>query len=93
MYLEIKGNRLTLPTGGRGKQKRFPNVVATLMDTPPLEYGEVAISRDARGNYYASFTYKEQEQVAPHADTQPDVVAFDLGIKTLATGVNEQGRV
>ncbi len=93
MYLEFEGDRLTLPTGGRGKHKRFPNVVATLMETPPLEFGEVAISRDARGNYYASFTYQEEKQVAPHQDTQADVVAFDVGMKTLATGVNEQGRV
>ena len=93
MYLELEGNRLTLPTGGRGKHKRFSNVVAKLMDTPPVDFGEVAISRDARGNYYASFTYKEDEQVASHEQEQADYLAFDLGIKTLATGVNEQGRV
>ena len=89
MYLKIEGNRLTLPTGGMGKRKRFPNVVATLMDTPPQEFGEVAIARDARGNYYASFTYKVQEE----AQQKGGIVAFDVGMKTLATGVNEQGRV
>jgi len=78
-----------LPTGGRGKNKRFPNIVVKLTDTPPTDYGEVAISRDARGNYYASFTYKAQEETQQKGGT----VAFDLGIKTLATGVNEQGRV
>ncbi len=93
MYLEIEGNTLIFPTGGRGKSKRFPNIVARLTDIPPQEYGEVAISRDARGNYYASFTYKEQEQGAEHEQEQADYLAFDLGIKTLATGVNEQGRV
>jgi len=93
MYLEIEGNRLTLPTGGRGKNKRFPTMVVKLTDTPPADFGEVAISRDARGNYYASFTYKEKEKVAEHEEGQADYVAFDLGIKTLATGVNEQGRV
>ena len=93
MYLEIEGNHLILPTGGRGKHKRFPNIVVKLTDTPPTEYGEVAISRDARGNYYASFAYKQKEEVAEHAEGQADYVAFDLGIKTLATGVNEQGRV
>jgi putative transposase len=48
----------------------------------------VAISRDARGHYHASFVYElpeEEEQTG-------GVVAFDLGIKTLAMGVNEQGR-
>ena len=93
MYLHIKGTILELPTARRGKHKRFPTIEARLTNTPPEKYGEVAISRDARGNYYASFTYQEDEQVAPHEDTQADVVAFDLGIKTLATGVNEQGRV
>ncbi len=93
MYLQIEGNRLTLPTGGRGKQKKYPNIVARLTDTPPVEFGEVAMSRDARGNYYASFTYKEDEQTPEHVEGQADYAAFDVGIKTLATGVNEQGRV
>jgi len=90
-YLKIVGNVLILPTGGGGKHgpKKFPNIAATLTETPPPGFGEVAISRDARGNYYASFSYKEQEQ----EPQQGEVVAFDLGIKTLATGVNEQGRV
>lgn len=93
MYLKIEGNRLTLPTGGMGKHKKYPNIIAKLTDIPPADFGEVAISRDARGNYSASFTYKEDEQVAEHEEGQADSVAFDLGIKTLATGVNEQGRV
>ncbi|EFH87984.1 putative transposase IS891/IS1136/IS1341 family [Ktedonobacter racemifer DSM 44963] len=52
------------------------------------EIREVAISRDGRGNYYASFSYREPEEAKRDGDT----VAFDLGIKTLATGVNEEGR-
>ena len=89
MYLKIEGNTLILPTGGRGKHKRYPNIAVKLTELPPPGFREVAISRDARGNYYASFSYKE-----PEAEQQEgQVVAFDLGIKTLATGVNEQGRV
>ena len=90
-YLKIIGNMLILPTGGGGKHgpKKFPNIAAKLSEVPPAGFREVAISRDARGNYYASFSYQEQE-----AESRPgEVVAFDLGIKTLATGVNEQGRV
>ena len=93
MYLEIEGNTLTLPTGGRGKHKRFPNIVARLTETPPVEFGEVAISRDARGNYYASFTYQEKVQTPEQEEGQAEYLAFDLGIKILATGINEQGRV
>ena len=91
MYLKIVDDVLILPTGGGGKHgpKKFPNIAATLTETPPPGFGEVAISRDARGNYYASFSYKEQEQ----EPQQGEVVAFDLGIKTLATGVSQQGRV
>ena len=56
---------------------------------PPCGFREVAISRDARGHYFASFVYE-----APEAEEQKgQVVAFDLGLKTLAVGVNEQGRV
>ena len=89
MYLKIVGKVLLLPTGGKGKHKRFPNIVARLTEVPPMGFREVAISRDARGSYYASFIYRKQEE-APQAG---EVVAFDLGIKMLATGVNEQGRV
>ncbi len=93
MYLEVKENMLILPTGGRGKHKRFPNIVARLTEEAPQDFGEVALSRDARGNYYASFTYKQKEQIPEHEEGQAEYLAFDLGIKTLATGVNEQGRV
>ena len=91
MYLKIEGNTLILPTGGGGKHgpKKYPNVRARLTETPPPGFREVAISRDARGNYYASFSYKEPEE----AQQPGQVVAFDLGIKTLATGVNERDRV
>jgi putative transposase len=41
-----------------------------------------------RGDYYASFSYKVKEA----GQSSGQVVAFDLGIKTLATGTNEQGR-
>jgi putative transposase len=89
MYLKIEGNTLILPTGGKGKNKQYPNVEARLTELPPPDFREVAISRDARGNYYASFSYRTEPE--PPQDGQ--VVAFDLGVKTLATGVNEQGRV
>ncbi len=67
----------------------YPDIVATLTEEAPSVYREVAISRDARGRYFASFVYEQAEQEPKSAG----VVAFDLGIKTLATGVNEQGRV
>ncbi|HEY4384672.1 MAG TPA: transposase [Ktedonobacteraceae bacterium] len=90
MYIKIEGNLLTLPTGGGGKHgpKTYPNIVATLTEPAPIGYKEVAISRDARGNYYASFPAERKEEQCATAG----VVAFDLGVKMLATGVNEQGR-
>ncbi len=89
MYIQIEGKTLILPTGGKGaKNKRYPNVEAKLTEIPPEGFREVAISRDGRGDYYASFSYRVKEN-----DQQPGaVVAFDLGIKTVATGVNEQDR-
>ncbi|MEO8972591.1 MAG: RNA-guided endonuclease TnpB family protein, partial [Ktedonobacteraceae bacterium] len=89
MYLKVEDNTLILPTGGSGKNKRYPNISAALTETPPEGFREVAISRDARGHYFASFSYQRAAQ-----ETQAgQVVAFDLGVKTLAVGVNEQGRV
>jgi putative transposase len=89
MYLTIERNKLILPTGGKGKNKQYPNIRAALTETPPAGFREVAISRDARGNYYASFSSCEQEE----PQQAGEVVAFDLGIKTLAVGINEQGKV
>jgi putative transposase len=90
MYVKVQGNTLRLPTGGGGRHgpKRFPDIIATLTETAPTGYKEVALSRDARGNYYASFV----AQCAEKQRNPAGVVAFDLGIKTLATGINEQGK-
>lgn len=90
MYLQREGNAIILPTGGGGNwgPKRYPNIVAHLTEDAPEFFREVAVSRDARGNYFCSFVYEEPEQQR----SQAGIVAFDLGIKTLATGVNQQGR-
>ncbi len=89
MYLTVQGRTLILPTGGKGGKKVLPNIVAYLTEEPPQRFREVAISRDAQGHYYGSFVYEEAEQ-----HSQPGgVVAFDLGIKTLATGYSDTGRV
>jgi IS605 OrfB family transposase len=91
MYVKLEGDRLYLPTGGGGNTgipKRYSNIIAHLAEPAPANYREVAISRDARGHYYASFV-AEEPATAPRTG---GLVAFDLGIKTLAAGVNEQGR-
>jgi putative transposase len=91
MYVKVQGTTIVLPTGG-GQQwgpKRYPNIAARLTEAPPAAYREVAISRDARGHYYASFTY----EAATQEEASSGVVAFDLGIKALATGMNERGRI
>lgn len=89
IYLKCEDQMVLLPTGGKGKKnKQYANIRAELAEVPPEGYKEVAISRDARGNYFASFSYPVPEQ-EPQAG---GVVAFDLGIKVLATGVNDQGR-
>jgi len=89
MYLTVEHGILTLPTGGRGKHKAFPNIAARLTEDPPQTYREVAITRDARGSYYASFVSEHPEEPS----SGDGLVAFDLGIKTLATGTNEHGRI
>ena len=109
MYLtnKIIGNTITLPTGGgRWGPKRYPDIVACLTEQPPEHFREVAVSRDACGNYYCSFVYDDAEQREesklcegkrrkkrqPRPLRESGVVAFDLGIKTLATGYSDQGR-
>lgn len=106
MYLDVQNKTMILPTGGGGNwgPKRYQNIVAHLTEPPPDHFREVAVSRDARGNYYCSFVYddierqeserrKEQKKrKPPHSFRAEGIVAFDLGIKTLAIGVTDQGR-
>jgi putative transposase len=91
MYIKVQGKTVLLPTGGgQGKKnKPYPTIRAELTESVPAGYKEVAISRDARDHYHTSFVY----EVAEEAESQAEhIVAFDLGIKTLATGVNQHGR-
>jgi putative transposase len=81
MYIQVEGLSLRLPTGGKGKNKRFPDVVAKLTEEAPTGYKDVAISRDGQGHYYASFVHDEPEETHEH----DGVLAIDLG-------VNEQSR-
>src|SRR6266581_5938097 len=64
MYLKVEGESLIVPTGGGGKHgpKTYPTIQAKLTEEAPANYKEVAISRDARGNYYASFVAEKAEQ-------------------------------
>ncbi len=93
MYIQIEGNKLILPTAGKGKKKRYPEIIAKLTEEAPKTFKEVAISRDARGNYYASFPTEVEEAIQEERDGTPEVLAIDLGIKTLVTGINERGKV
>ena len=94
MYIQIEKGIIRLPTGGKGKKKQYPDIYARLTEEAPTGFKEVAISRDARGNYYASFPMEvEEEKQAEWNEEKASVVAFDLGMKTLAVGTNDQGRV
>ncbi|MGH2496272.1 MAG: RNA-guided endonuclease InsQ/TnpB family protein [Ktedonobacteraceae bacterium] len=105
IYLDtIQGSTIILPAGGKGRNKIYPNITAHLTEAPPDHFHEVAVSKDARGHYYCSFVYDDAEQhegdgqhkVRKKRQPRPlrtdGIVAFDVGIKTLATGVNDQGR-
>src|SRR5215467_2410424 len=108
VYLEVQDKTIILPTGGGGNwgPKRHQNIMAHLTEDPPSHFHEVAVSRDARGNYYCSFAYddaqqsdhdqwrarKQQRKRSPRPLRDEGIVAFDLGIKTLATGYTDQGR-
>jgi putative transposase len=106
MYLKTEGATIELPTGGKGRNKHFPNVLAKLSEMPPEGYGDVAVTRDAHGNYFCSFVYdetspqparwkrkKQKRKKAPALRREKGIAAFDLGIKELATGYNDEGRL
>ena len=106
MYLtKVTEQTIVLPTGGgRWGPKRYSDIVAHLTEPPPAHFREVAVSRDARGNYYCSFVYDNAKQSEedqgkwhkkrkhPRSFRENGIVAFDLGIKTLATGYTDEGR-
>ena len=103
MYLQVQDKTIILPTGGKGRNKVYSGIVAHLAEAPPDHFHEVAVSRDARGNYYCSFVYDDAEQSEDgiherrkkhkqRPSRDEGIVAFDLGIKTLATGYTEEGR-
>ena len=92
MYVKVEGDRLTLPTGGGGKTgipKRYPNIVARLTEPAPPTTGRWR-SRGMRAATTMPLLSPSGQMISRACG---GVVAFDLGIKTLATGVNEQGRV
>ena len=62
MYIQIEKGIIRLPTGGKGKKKQYADVYARLTEEAPIGFKEVAISRDARGNYYASFPVEVEEE-------------------------------
>ena len=63
MYIQIEKGIIRLPTGGKGKkEKLYPDVYARLTEEAPVGFKEVAISRDARGNYSASFPIAVEEE-------------------------------
>jgi putative transposase len=93
LYIKVEGKTVLLPTGGRSERiKRFPTIRARLTEDVPPGYKEVAISRDATGHYHASFVYPVPEEDQDDGQQSGHMVAFDLGIKTLAVGYNEHGR-
>jgi putative transposase len=61
-----------------------------LTETTPIPFREVAITRDAEGHYDATFL-AEMHESSPPAD-DGSAIAYDLGIKTLATGYSTTGR-
>ena len=90
MYIRVEGKTFTLPTGGRGKNKTRPNVRAKLTEDPLSPFREVSITKDAEGHYYATFLSEMSEPPLQADDGR--AVAYDLGIKTLATGYRTNGR-
>jgi hypothetical protein len=43
MYIQVKARRITLPTGGEGRNKRFPDIIAKLTEEALTGYKEVAV--------------------------------------------------
>src|SRR5690349_22995839 len=70
MYLtKVTEQTIILPTGGgRWGPKRYPDIVAHLTEPPPAHFREVAVSRDARGNYYCSRSEEHTSELQSRRD-------------------------
>jgi putative transposase len=81
-------------------------VKARLSEVPPEGFGDVAVTRDGHGNYFCSFVYDDahpqparwKRKKHKHRSTSATrrtqgIVAFDLGVKELATGYTDQVRL
>lgn len=83
MYIKIMGNTLILPTASK-----LPAIKVKLTEPSPEKFTTVYITRNSIGHFYASFGYK----VAGQEQSGNGVLAIDLGIKTLATCVNDNNK-
>ena len=84
MYIRVEGHTHILPTRGRGKTKRLADIHAPLTETAPTLFREVAITKDVEDQYYVTFLLEINESLLQVDDGS--AIAYDLGIKTLATG-------
>ena len=75
MYLTIENGVLILPTAGKGSHKKYSDVRAKLTEQAPAEFGEVAISRDARDNYYASLALRGPSTRVSLGKSWPSILA------------------
>ena len=108
MYLEVQDKTIILPTGGGGNwgPKRYQNIVAHLTETHRSTFtksrspGMRAVTIIARSSMTMQSSVKtmsaDRQEATRSAKATPvrddGIVAFDLGIKTLATGYSDQGR-
>jgi putative transposase len=66
MYIKVEDMHITLPTGGKGKNKRYPDVVAKLTEEAPTGYKDVAISgMDRDTTMHHLFTMRKKKRDAP----------------------------
>ncbi len=76
MYIQIEGKSIRLPTGGKGKNKRYPDIRATLTEEPPKDFKFGRISSGmSSGHSCLGYEEKHSREDAPdhfRYQTQPE---------------------
>ena len=88
-YIKVEGQTITIPTGGRGKTKRFSNITAKLQEAIPESQGQTTITSDGK-NFFVVFIAEIQE--AEKVENN-ETIAMDLGVKTLVSAITSDNQI
>jgi putative transposase len=90
--IRCAGGTVTLPRLGTVRTHEDTGKLAAKIAGGTARVTAATVSRTAQ-RWFVSFTVEEQQDVSPARARPGTAIGIDLGVKTLLTGVDDQGRV